>query len=954
MAFKFNPITGNLDLVNGPDAPSGSIQYNQNGSFAGDSNLIFDEVNKRVGIQVSNPNSVLTIDSVVGGSPASPATLTATTSLQQFPNNPTIAVSQKQGPDDASGVGLSGSQVDFTGNYFSNGSVSNTYDIYAVVEVNGIYYYNGNVSQFVFNDSNSGNNFEVSLSWTPVTNGDGYVIICTGTGNFSVFVSGIGSAGFIDNGAISGSVSYSAFSSIAYPYVTPPDDSSLTAPTATENTTGGGPYYSDASTSIVYDVYAYKTLGGVNYYAGTVGTYTFTDSNSLQNFVVDVSWTPVTCDGYVIAVNGTNSLSGPISYSVDNGAATTFTDSNGGGTATIPTLFSSYVPTHNYEIRSRYNPPSNPYNYFNTSAASVTFNATNFSNGYVNIITGTLTSSPVASNGVSIQGSANRDGTFNSGFAIAGAAGSGFTVYDTTLSWAPFSIPGNYGFLGNGSTRYYRIYGTQTVGASLYYSNSPTSTSITLPNDSQYYVVNLTWSSVGGVSTFKVLRSTSPTFSSGNGSITTGGTSTSEYLYYNASNFFGNDVVTPNILVPTTVTLRSNTTVTTDPCALRLETTAPIGGNQRLEMGSPSGTSLRFGYVAATGSAFIQSTGSALDIQNSAQTAIIRLGDISSFNQNFSPTAALRFFNGLGQPIFQASTGYNTVFFGSGLNLVTSNPFTAAYFYSNDSLYSAATFRASSPSTGEPVIKILEYSGAIRAVIDRLGGARLGGSSLTPGIGLHIAGSVLFPNAQIRLDNYTGNTNTLTNGDLWHTLELGGLKSQFAGSLGYFRRTLITSFGTRTVTNTASESTTIPSSLVGSTTFAGLFFQAGKTLTIRMRGIYSTANSSQTLRIKVKLNAIVLADTGVQTLPSHTDKYWQLDVLVNCATTGTSGTFYTSGTFDIDDPNQESFDTHPLFNTGTVTVNTTAIQTLDVTAQWGAANANNKFTVQVFEVESTG
>jgi hypothetical protein len=59
MGLKFNPTTQKLDLVNPATAPAGSntqIQFNSNGVFGADSNLIWDATNHRLGIKVASPS----------------------------------------------------------------------------------------------------------------------------------------------------------------------------------------------------------------------------------------------------------------------------------------------------------------------------------------------------------------------------------------------------------------------------------------------------------------------------------------------------------------------------------------------------------------------------------------------------------------------------------------------------------------------------------------------------------------------------------------------------------------------------------------------------------------------------------------------------------------------------------------------------------------------------------
>lgn len=56
--------SGNINIISGSTNPSGtngSIQFNNNGSFGGNSNLIYDSINNRVGIGESLPSEILHI-----------------------------------------------------------------------------------------------------------------------------------------------------------------------------------------------------------------------------------------------------------------------------------------------------------------------------------------------------------------------------------------------------------------------------------------------------------------------------------------------------------------------------------------------------------------------------------------------------------------------------------------------------------------------------------------------------------------------------------------------------------------------------------------------------------------------------------------------------------------------------------------------------------------------------
>lgn len=951
MAFKFNPITGNLDLVNAETVPGGldgTIQYNNGGTFGGDSNLVFDDTNKRVGIQVSGPTAVLHVNSTVGSSPASPTPLTLSTSLVQWPNNPTISVTKIVGPDDSSGTGTpTATQVDGSGNYFSSGSVNNDYTVYAVIDVNGTYYYNGTPTIVSFSDSASFNNFEVSLSWSTVTTADGYVVACAGAANFSVYVGNVSS--WFDDGNNSGYVALTDFTPVKYFYQAGPADSSGTAPVATENNSGG-PYLADGSSSITYNVYGYSTYGGVNYYSGTAGTFSFSDSNTSSNFYVDLTWSDIGAAGYVVEVTGFNSAVGSISYIVDLGYALSYLDDNTGSGGSVPPNITTYAPIHYYRIRSGVL-PSGLVQSWNPTFSSTNFTSSNEVNGYILRITSTITSTPINSNGIALLGTPSFDGTFNQNIVSFQTAGLSTTFYDQIDNWSGGSLNTQYGFLGDGSIRYYRIYGTLVQSGTTFYSNTPTNANITLPSDSQYYTINISWPVLPGVATFKILRSTNGTFGLvGTAALISTGTSATEFTNFGNSNFSASVTVTPDIVVPTTAIFRANTSALTDPCALRLESTAVSSANQRLEFGTATITSLRVGYNPTTGNAQTQSIGSNLEVQNISGTTQARIGLNTVFNSPLNSAATLEFFNGSGQPIIRISSNNNLITFGG--NVVSGTQNAAALFWPTSASNSAAVFRATTSNQSTPVLLIQDSSGGFRALFDRLGGLRLGSSTLTSGVGLHISAAT-FSQGQLRLDSYAGDVGSPTNGDIWHSTQLNGLKTRLGNKTGYLKRTLVTNTNVRTVTNTTAESTSIPSTLIGDLSFSS-FFAAGKIITIRMRGIYSVNSGSETLRIKVKLNAIVLVDSTAVTLPNHTDDYWEMDVMIVCATTGASGTVYASGAWKVDDPNQDAYEIHPLFNTGTVTVNTTVGQTLDVTAQWGAASASNKFTTQIFEVESSG
>jgi hypothetical protein len=107
-----------------------------------------------------------------------------------------------------------------------------------------------------------------------------------------------------------------------------------------------------------------------------------------------------------------------------------------------------------------------------------------------------------------------------------------------------------------------------------------------------------------------------------------------------------------------------------------------------------------------------------------------------------------------------------------------------------------------------------------------------------------------------------------------------------------------------------------------------------------MGGSISTSGGNDTLRVKVKTNSTVLADSGVQSLPNLTDEAFLLEVdftirKIGAATTAeilSVGimTFQKSSSGSM-----EGFEFNTLENT---TFDTTVSNTLEITVEWGDAD----------------
>lgn len=163
-------------------------------------------------------------------------------------------------------------------------------------------------------------------------------------------------------------------------------------------------------------------------------------------------------------------------------------------------------------------------------------------------------------------------------------------------------------------------------------------------------------------------------------------------------------------------------------------------------------------------------------------------------------------------------------------------------------------------------------------------------------------------------------------------------------------RRILSQYAAVTVTNTANETSLLSPSMRGSPVLqAGMLSMRGRDFRVRARGFYS-ASGARTLRIRLKLTdagvpTTLLLDTGVIVgafLGAAVNYSWQLDADVVCFTPGAAGSLYGQGVahFVVQ---QGSLGAAPqLFGmplTAPVAMKLDGALTLDLTAQWGAANA---------------
>lgn len=125
-------------------------------------------------------------------------------------------------------------------------------------------------------------------------------------------------------------------------------------------------------------------------------------------------------------------------------------------------------------------------------------------------------------------------------------------------------------------------------------------------------------------------------------------------------------------------------------------------------------------------------------------------------------------------------------------------------------------------------------------------------------------------------------------------------------------------------------------------------FQVGDSFEAVMGGVISNTNN-ETLRIKIKSGSTILADSGLITLPSTTNKNWYLVIRFTIRRIGAAGAAniitFSQLTYSKDASN--SFEGAIFSSVNNTTFDTTIPNTLDITGQWGSTNVLNNIYTQI-------
>lgn len=229
-------------------------------------------------------------------------------------------------------------------------------------------------------------------------------------------------------------------------------------------------------------------------------------------------------------------------------------------------------------------------------------------------------------------------------------------------------------------------------------------------------------------------------------------------------------------------------------------------------------------------------------------------------------------------------------------------------------------------------------AGAQKGTIDTNGLMFIGGTT-APTAYVHAAASTTTA-ASLRLTTGTAPT-TPNDGDAWNDSTQKALQTFLDGIKQTQVGCIFTQTADQTVTNTTTETTALGTG-VGTKTLPANFFVPGKTIRLRVGGVYSTPGlSTPSVIVRVKYGSTVLASVTTTSLLSGASALrFDGEVLITCRTTGATGTVITDGDIEYLTGITGTLAVEPLNNSGnTTTIDTTTSNALDVTVQWDSATA---------------
>ena len=132
--------------------------------------------------------------------------------------------------------------------------------------------------------------------------------------------------------------------------------------------------------------------------------------------------------------------------------------------------------------------------------------------------------------------------------------------------------------------------------------------------------------------------------------------------------------------------------------------------------------------------------------------------------------------------------------------------------------------------------------------------------------------------------------------------------------------------------------------------------EAGSVLRCTARGVYGTDAIAPTLQMRVRWGGVagtVLGDTGAVTaVAALVNRGWEVEFLIRVVSIGATGTMECQGMCTLNTSGTLGTNQHfDMENTAVVTVDTTVINDLCITADWGTSDADNTIICRQWLVE---
>lgn len=187
------------------------------------------------------------------------------------------------------------------------------------------------------------------------------------------------------------------------------------------------------------------------------------------------------------------------------------------------------------------------------------------------------------------------------------------------------------------------------------------------------------------------------------------------------------------------------------------------------------------------------------------------------------------------------------------------------------------------------------------------------------------------------------------NGSYWTSGDTNSFSYQTGSLKHVVTGTIFTATASRTLTNSTSETSLLPSG-VGTKTISASYFLAGKTVCYEALGYWSTDAVPGTFQVKVKLGSTTIYSTAANTPTGGlSNRGLSISGCLTARTTGGSGTVIGQGNF-TSATSASAGAMWEMVATSTSTIDTTTSQVFDITGTASVGSTSNSLTITNFRL----